>query len=193
MITQISGRLIEKTPTYVVIECNGIGYMINISLQTFSLINDEACKLYTHLSVKEDSHTLYGFFNQNERHLFRNLISVSGVGPSTAQVILSTYNADEIISFISSADVAAIQHVKGIGAKTAQRIIIDLKDKVAKGLPTSDILFQKDNTIKQESLSALLALGFAKKGAEQKIEKVLKENPDITSVEDLVKMALSQM
>ncbi|MBG37569.1 MAG: Holliday junction branch migration protein RuvA [Flavobacteriales bacterium] len=193
MITQISGRLIEKTPTYVVIECNGIGYMINISLQTFSLINDEACKLYTHLSVKEDSHTLYGFFNQNERHLFRNLISVSGVGPSTAQVILSTYSAEEIISFISSADVAAIQHVKGIGAKTAQRIIIDLKDKVAKGLPTSDILFQKDNTIKQESLSALLALGFAKKGAEQKIEKVLKENPDITSVEDLVKMALSQM
>jgi len=193
MITQISGRLIEKTPTYVVIECNGIGYMINISLQTFSLINDEACKLYTHLSVKEDSHTLYGFFNQNERHLFRNLISVSGVGPSTAQVILSTYSADEIISFISSADVAAIQHVKGIGAKTAQRIIIDLKDKVAKGLPTSDILFQKDNTIKQESLSALLALGFAKKGAEQKIEKVLKENPDIASVEDLVKMALSQM
>tara|TARA_Y100001935_G_scaffold88774_1_gene73665 strand:- start:13 stop:594 length:582 start_codon:yes stop_codon:yes gene_type:complete len=193
MITQISGRLIEKTPTYVVIECNGIGYMINISLQTFSLINDEACKLYTHLSVKEDSHTLYGFFNQNERHLFRNLISVSGVGPSTAQVILSTYSAEEIISFISSADVAAIQHVKGIGAKTAQRIIIDLKDKVAKGLPTSDILFQKDNTIKQESLSALLALGFAKKGAEQKIEKVLKENPDITSVENLVKMALSQM
>ena len=167
--------------------------MINISLQTFSLINDEACKLYTHLSVKEDSHTLYGFFNQNERHLFRNLISVSGVGPSTAQVILSTYSAEEIISFISSADVAAIQHVKGIGAKTAQRIIIDLKDKVAKGLPTSDILFQKDNTIKQESLSALLALGFAKKGAEQKIEKVLKENPDITSVENLVKMALSQM
>ena len=193
MITQISGRLIEKTPTYVVIECNGIGYMINISLQTFSLINDEACKLYTHLSVKEDSHTLYGFFNQNERHLFRNLISVSGVGPSTAQIILSTYSAEEIISFISSADVAAIQHVKGIGAKTAQRIIIDLKDKVAKGLPTSDILFQKDNTIKQESLSALLALGFAKKGAEQKIEKVLKENPDITSVENLVKMALSQM
>ena len=193
MITQISGRLIEKTPTYVVIECNGIGYMINISLQTFSLINDEACKLYTHLSVKEDSHTLYGFFNQNERHLFRNLISVSGVGPSTAQVILSTYSAEEIISFITSADVAAIQHVKGIGAKTAQRIIIDLKDKVAKGLPTSDILFQKDNTIKQESLSALLALGFAKKGAEQKIEKVLNENPDITSVEDLVKMALSQM
>ena len=193
MITQISGRLIEKTPTYVVIECNGIGYKIHVSLQTFSLVDGESCKLFTHLSVKEDSHTLYGFYNQDERHLFRNLISVSGVGPSTAQVILSTYNTDEIVSYITSADVAAIQHVKGIGAKTAQRIIIDLKDKVAKGMPTSDILFQKDNTIKEESLSALLALGFAKKGAEQKIDKVLKENPEITSVEDLVKMALSQM
>tara|TARA_B100000900_G_scaffold279170_1_gene238784 strand:+ start:854 stop:1435 length:582 start_codon:yes stop_codon:yes gene_type:complete len=193
MITQISGKLIEKTPTFVVVECNGIGYKVHISLQTYSLVDGEFCKLFTHLSVKEDSHTLYGFYNQNERHLFRNLISVSGVGPSTAQIILSTYTVEEIITFITSADVAAIQHVKGIGAKTAQRIIIDLKDKVAKGMPTSDILFQKDNTIKQESLSALLALGFAKKGAEQKLDKVIKENPDLASVEDLVRMALSQM
>ncbi|MDG2139269.1 MAG: Holliday junction branch migration protein RuvA [Flavobacteriales bacterium] len=193
MITQITGKILEKKPTYVVVECNGIGYIIHISLQTFSSLKDESCKLFTHLSVKEDSHTLYGFFDQSERHLFRNLISVSGVGPSTAQVILSTYNANEIISYITTADVAAIQHVKGIGAKTAQRIIIDLKDKVAKGLPTADILFDLDNTIKTESLSALLALGFAKKGAEQKIDKVLKENPDIASVEELVKMALSQM
>ena len=193
MITQITGKLLEKTPTYVVIECNGIGYFINISLQTFSSINEEACKLFTHLSVKEDSHTLFGFYEESERHLFRNLISVSGVGPSTAQVILSTYSPDEIIHHITSADVAAVQSVKGIGAKTAQRIIIDLKDKVAKGLPKSDILFELDNTIKIESLSALLALGFNKKGAEQKIDKVLKENPDISSVEELVKMALSQM
>ncbi len=125
--------------------------------------------------------------------MFRNLISVSGVGPSTAQIILSTYNPSEIVTYITTADVAAIQHVKGIGAKTAQRIIIDLKDKVAKGLPKSDILFELDNTIKTESLSALLALGFNKKSAEQKIDKVLKENPDISSVEELVKMALSQM
>ena len=114
MITQITGKLLEKTPTYVVIECNGIGYFINISLQTFSSINEEACKLFTHLSVKEDSHTLYGFYDQNERHLFRNLISVSGVGPSTAQVILSTYNPSEIVTYITTADVAAIQHVKTI-------------------------------------------------------------------------------
>jgi Holliday junction DNA helicase RuvA len=188
-----SERFLRQFLLHVVIECNGIGYFINISLQTFSSINEEACKLFTHLSVKEDSHTLYGFYDQNERHLFRNLISVSGVGPSTAQVILSTYNPSEIVTYITTADVAAIQHVKGIGAKTAQRIIIDLKDKVAKGLPQSDILFELDNTIKIESLSALLALGFNKKGAEQKIDKVLKENPDISSVEELVKMALSQM
>ena len=193
MITQITGKLLEKTPTYVVIECNGIGYKINISLQTFSSIKDENCKLFTHLSVKEDSHTLYGFYDQGERHLFRNLVSVSGVGPSTAQVILSTYNTSEIVSYIATADVAAIQQVKGIGAKTAQRIIIDLKDKVAKGLPSADILFNLDNTMKSESLSALLALGFAKKVADQKIDKVLKENPEIDSVEQLVKMALSQM
>ena len=194
MITHIKGKLIEKTPTHVVIDVNGVGYKIKISLQTFSAIDGELCKLFTHLSVKEDSHTLFGFFEESERHLFRNLISVSGVGPSTAQVILSTYSPDEIIHLITSADVAAVQSVKGIGAKTAQRIIIDLKDKVGKGLPISDLLFDKmDNTIKQEALSALLALGFAKKGAESKIDKVLHSNPEIASVEELVKTALSQM
>ncbi len=194
MITYINGRLVEKTPTYVVLEVNGIGYKVKISLQTFSAIEGESCKLYTHLAIKEDSHTLFGFFEKSERHLFRNLISVSGVGPSTAQVILSTYSAEEVICHITTADVKAIQSVKGIGGKTAQRIIIDLKDKVAKGMPTSDLLFEKiDNTIKEEALSALLALGFAKKGAESKIDTVLKLKPDIDSVEELVKTALSQM
>lgn len=194
MITHIHGKLIEKTPTFVVIDVNGIGYKINISLQTFSLIESELCKLHTHLSIKEDSHTLFGFYKESERHLFRQLISVSGVGPSTAQVILSTFSTEEIIQYITSADVSAIQSVKGIGAKTAQRIIIDLKDKVAKGIPTSDLLFDKqDNTIKLEALSALIALGFPKKGAENKIDKVLRLNPDISSVEELVKTALSQM
>ncbi|MEC7646268.1 MAG: Holliday junction branch migration protein RuvA [Bacteroidota bacterium] len=194
MITHIHGRLIEKTPTYVVVDVNGIGYKIKISLQTFSQIDGELCKLYTHLSVKEDSHTLFGFFEESERHLFRNLISVSGVGPSTAQVILSTYSPDEIIHNIATADVKSIESIKGIGAKTAQRIIIDLKDKIAKGVPTSDLLFDKiDNTIREEALSALLALGFAKKGAESKIDKVVKSNPEMASVEELVKTALSQM
>lgn len=193
MITHIKGKLVEKTPTHVVVDVNGIGYMIKISLQTFSAIDSEFCELYTHLSIKEDSHTLFGFYEESERHLFRNLISVSGVGPSTAQVILSTFSPQEIIHHITTADVKAVQSVKGIGAKTAQRIIIDLKDKVAKGMPTSDLLFEKDNTMKEEALSALLALGFAKKGAESKIQQVLKLNPNISSVEELVKTALSQL
>ena len=194
MITHIHGKLVEKTPTYVVVDVNGIGYKIKISLQTFSAIDGEFCKLYTHLSVKEDSHTLFGFFEESERHLFRNLISVSGVGPSTAQVILSTYSPDEIIHHITTADVKAIESIKGIGGKTAQRIIIDLKDKVANGMPTSDLLFDKiDNTIREEALSALLALGFAKKAAESKIDKVLKSTPKIASVEELVKTSLSQI
>tara|TARA_B100001540_G_C15751794_1_gene617392 strand:- start:466 stop:1047 length:582 start_codon:yes stop_codon:yes gene_type:complete len=193
MITHIEGKLIEKTPTYVVIDVNGIGYNIKISLQTFSAIEGEHCKLFTHLSIKEDSHTLFGFVEKSERELFRKLISVSGVGPSTAQVILSTFSSTELISHISSADVMAVKSVKGVGAKTAQRIIIDLKDKVSKEA-SSDILFDKiDNTIKEEALSALLALGFAKKSAESKLDQVLREKPDITSVEELVKDALSKM
>ena len=194
MITHIQGKLIEKTPTYVVVDVNGVGYKIKISLQTFSCIDGELCKLFTHLSVKEDSHTLFGFYEESERHLFRHLISVSWVGPSTAQVILSTFPAEEIISHITTANVAAVQSVKGIGAKTAQRIIIDLKDKVGKGIPVSDLLFDvAGNTIKEEALSALLALGFAKKDAESKIDKGLKSNSELASVEDLVRMALSQM
>ena len=194
MITHIKGKLIKKTPTHVVIDVNGIGYEVKISLQTSSLINEENCQLFTHLSIKEDSHTLYGFYEENERSLFRHLISVSGVGPSTAQVILSTYNSEEIIQHITSADVKAIQSVKGIGAKSAQRIIIDLKDKVAKGITKSDLIFENtDNRIKDEALSALMALGFAKKLAENKIEKVLRNKPEISGVEELVKTALSQM
>ena len=190
MISHINGRLKEKTPTYVVIDCNGVGYKLNISLQTYSAIQTENCKLLTHLSIKEDAHTLYGFHTSDERELFRQLISVSGVGPSTARMILSTYSAEEIVHYIISADVAAIQNVKGIGGKTSQRIIIDLKDKVGKGKEVSDLLFTQDNTIKEEALSALLALGFTKKVAEKKMEQVIKNhNGDIT-VEDLVRKSL---
>ena len=190
MISHINGRLIEKTPTYVVIDCNGVGYKLHISLQTYTAIHTENCKLLTHLSVKEDSHTLYGFYTSNERELFRHLISVSGVGPSTARMILSTYSADEIVHYIISADVGAIQNVKGIGGKTAQRIIIDLKDKVGKGRESSDLLFTQDNTIKEEALSALLALGFTKKAAEKKMEHVFKNHAGEITVEDLVRKSL---
>ena len=191
MITHIKGKLVEKTPTYVVIDCNGIGYKLHISLQTFSNIKEENCLLFTHLSVKEDSHTLYGFLDENERSLFRNLISVSGVGPSTAQVVLSTFSADETRQYIISADVAALQSVKGIGGKTAQRIIIDLKDKLGKGIASNDIPLYQDNDLRNQALSALVALGFSKKIAEQKVDKILRDNPEDISVEALVKAALS--
>ena len=193
MINHIDGKLVDKTPTNVVIDCNGVGYSINISLQTFSKINDERCKLFTHLSVKEDSHTLYGFITENERKLFRHLISVSGVGPSTAQVILSTYKSDEIINYISASDVAAIKNVKGIGLKTAQRIIIDLKDKVTKSAISDEISLDLNNTIQNEALSALVALGFSKKIAQQKIDKVLTNKQGNFDVETLVRESLSQM
>ena len=193
MINHIDGKLVDKTPTHVVIDCNGVGYSINISLQTFSKINDERCKLFTHLSVKEDSHTLYGFITENERKLFRHLISVSGVGPSTAQVILSTYKSDEIINYISASDVAAIKNVKGIGLKTAQRIIIDLKDKVTKSAISDEISLDLNNTIQNEALSALVALGFSKKIAQQKIDKALTNKQDNFDVETLVRESLSQM
>ena len=190
MISHINGKLVEKTPTYVVIDCNGVGYKLNISLQTYSAIQTENCKLLTHLAVKEDSHTLYGFCTSEERDLFRKLISVSGVGPSTARMILSTYSAEEIVHYIITADVASIQHVKGIGGKTAQRIIIDLKDKVGKGKETSDLLFTQDNTIKEEALSALLALGLTKKVAYKKMEEVMKNHEGEITVEDLVRRSL---
>jgi len=193
MITHIKGRLIEKTPTYVVIDCNGIGYKLNISLQTYSNIKEEDCSLFTHLSVKEDSHTLYGFSDEDERTLFRNLISVSGVGPSTAQVVLSTFTPKETCQYIISADVAALQSVKGIGGKTAQRIIIDLKDKLGKGITTADIPLYQNNDLRSEALSALVALGFSKKVAEQKVDNTLRESSDDISVEALVKSALSGM
>ena len=193
MITHIKGRLTEKTPTYVVIDCNGIGYKLNISLQTYSNIKEEDCSLFTHLSVKEDSHTLYGFSDEDERTLFRNLISVSGVGPSTAQVVLSTFTPKETCQYIISADVAALQSVKGIGGKTAQRIIIDLKDKLGKGITTADILLYQNNDLRSEALSALVALGFSKKVAEQKVDNTLRESSEDISVEALVKSALSGM
>jgi len=193
MITHIKGKLVEKTPTYLVIDCNGIGYKLHVSLQTYSNIKEENCFLFTHLSVKEDSHTLYGFSDEEERTLFRNLISVSGVGPSTAQVVLSTFSPQETSQHIISADVAALQSVKGIGGKTAQRIIIDLKDKLGKGITTLDIPLYQNNDSRNQALSALIALGFNKKLAEQKVDKILRNSSEEISVEALVKSALSGM
>ena len=146
--------------------------------------------LYSAKSNHNKSKIRYQSFTEEERELFRQLISVSGVGPSTARIILSTYSADEIVHYIISADVGSIQNVKGIGGKTAQRIIIDLKDKVGKGKEKTDLLFTQDNTIKEEALSALLALGFTKKVAEMKIDKVIKVSSTDLTVEDLVRKSL---
>jgi Holliday junction DNA helicase RuvA len=193
MITQIKGRLVEKTPTYVVIDCSGVGYLLHISLNTFSALPDsEAVTLYAHLNVKEDSHTLYGFINKTEREIFRLLISVSGVGPSIARTMLSSMSSEEIQQAIASENIPLIQSVKGIGAKTAQRVIIDLKDKILKTFDMEAISLAPSNTNKDEALSALEVLGFNRKQSEKVLNTVLKEQADAT-VEVLIKKALKSL
>lgn len=193
MITQIKGRLVEKTPTYVVIDCSGVGYLLHISLNTFSSLPDsEAITLYSHLSVKEDSHTLYGFINKTEREIFRLLISVSGVGPSIARTMLSSMSSEEIQQAIASENIPLIQSVKGIGAKTAQRVIIDLKDKILKTFDMDIISVVQNNTNKDEALSALEVLGFNKKQSDKVLNAILKEDAEAT-VELLIKKALKSL
>lgn len=193
MITHIRGKLVEKNPTYVVIESNGVGYYLNISLNTFSkLPENESILLFTHLSVKEDSHTLFGFGTKTERALFRLLISVSGVGPSIARTMLSSMTTDEIQHAIASGNVSMIQSVKGIGAKTAQRVLVDLKDKIAKTYAVDEVFVSESNTNKIEALSALETLGFVKKQAEKVLDKIIKEESSL-SVEGLIKKALKNL
>lgn len=193
MITQIAGKLVEKNPTHVVIDCNGVGYFLNISLYTFEQIpNEEFLKLYTHLQVREDAHTLYGFYTQPEREVFRKLISVSGIGASTARLMFSSLSPEEIIQAIAQADVDTIKSIKGIGAKTAQRVIIDLKDKITQVETSLDKLTFKDNTHKEEALSALETLGYTKKQAEKVVAKIVKQTPD-ASVESIIKLALKNL
>ncbi len=193
MITHLRGKLVEKNPTFVIIEANGVGYWLNISLNTYSnLPNEELIFLYTHLSVKEDSHTLYGFISKVEREIFRLLISVSGVGPSIARTMLSSMTTDEIQQAIASGNVGVIQSVKGIGVKTAQRVLVDLRDKIASTFGVGEVSIFESNTNKNEALSALEVLGFNKKQAEKVLEKVLKENSS-ASVEVLIKQALKNL
>ncbi|MAV42291.1 MAG: Holliday junction branch migration protein RuvA [Flavobacteriales bacterium] len=194
MITHIKGKLVEKSPTSVIIEVNGIGYLINISLNTFSAIPDqENLKLYTHLQIKEDSHTLFGFYSRKEREIFRLLISVSGIGASIARTMLSSLSPEQIIQGISIGDSAMIQSVKGIGLKTSQRVIIELKDKVLKIYDLDDkISFQNNNTAKEEALSALEVLGINKKTSEKLVDKIILDNAD-ASVELIIKEALKNL
>ena len=193
MITHIRGRLVEKSPTAVVIDCNGVGYFIHISLHTFSqLKDDESIKLLTHLQIKEDAHQLYGFATSMEREIFRLLISVSGIGTNTARTMLSSLTPKQIRESIAAEDVALIQSVKGIGLKTAQRVIIDLKDKILKIYDIDETLLISDNTNKDEALSALEVLGFAKKNSERMVVKIISNNPD-ASVELIIKEALKNL
>ncbi|CAM1358612.1 Holliday junction ATP-dependent DNA helicase RuvA [Tenacibaculum litoreum] len=193
MITQIRGKLVEKNPTYAVVDCNGVGYLMHISLNTYSsLPNDEYVLLYTHLSIREDAHTLYGFLTKTEREVFRLLTSVSGVGPSTARTMLSSMTSHEVSQAIASENVKLIQTVKGIGAKTAQRVIVDLKDKVLKTFDIDEVSVVQNNTNKEEALSALEVLGFPRKQADKVIGNILKETPD-ASVEKLIKQALKNL
>ncbi len=195
MIGYLKGKLTIKTPTYVIVECNGVGYHVNISLNTYSKIeNLTEASIFTHLQVREDDMSLYGFFDPEEKSIFVLLISVSGIGTNTARVILSYMTVDEIKNAIIHEDVVTISKVKGIGPKTAKRLILDLKDKVMKesggdpiNIPTGN------NIIKSEALSALLALGFPKASVERTINLVVAKNPNLTSVEDVIKMVLKNM
>jgi Holliday junction DNA helicase RuvA len=193
MIAHIQGKLIEKLPTEVVIDCNGVGYHINISLHTYSLLpNSDFVKLFTHLIIKEDGHFLYGFIEKSEKEIFKLLITVSGIGAGIARTMLSSIEPKQIINALASGDVATIQSIKGIGAKTAQRAILDLKEKVLKIYDLNEISVSSYNTNRDEALSALEVLGFVRKSSEKIVEKIINENPDAT-VEVIIKQALKNL
>lgn len=193
MIAHIQGKLVEKTPTEVVIDCGGVGYQINISLHTYSLLpNSDQIKLFTYLQVKEDAHILFGFVEKSEREIFKMLLSVSGIGASIARTMLSSLEPKQIIQAIASGDVGTIQSIKGIGNKTAQRVILDLKEKVIKLYDLDEVSMVQNNTNRDEALSALEVLGFVRKSSEKIVEKIIKEDPD-ASVETIIKRALKSL
>lgn len=188
MIAQLNGRLIEKNPTSLVIDCGGVGYLVSISLNTFTALGtDESVRIYTKMIVREDAQLLYGFADTSEREMFNHLISVSGIGPNTAMIMLSSLVPEEIASAIQREDVPTIQSIKGIGAKTAQRVIVDLKGKMLKLTFSSENIFTSNNTNHFDALTALVSLGFDKKAAEKAIDKVSSED---ATVEQLIKEAL---
>jgi Holliday junction DNA helicase RuvA len=192
MFAYIDGILVEKSPTYAIIDCQGVGYMLHISLNTFSKLQQEreSCRLFTHLQIKEDAHTLYGFSSQEERQLFRMLIAVSGIGASTAQMMLSAMSTSELISCISSGNTGALQSIKGLGAKTSQRVVIELQDKIAKTNISINKQDSSANNVRNEALSALVLLGFSKQNAEKAVDKVLKRSNGDVSIENLIKESL---
>jgi Holliday junction DNA helicase RuvA len=188
MIGLLNGRLIEKNPTELLIDCSGVGYEVKISLNTYShLPEGEAIRIYTKLIIREDAHLLYGFYTKEEREMFNHLISVSGIGPNTAMIMLSSLKTEEIAQAIQLEDVRTIQGIKGIGAKTAQRVIIDLKGKVLKFSTSSENMFSQNNTNRFDALNALVSLGFDKKSAEKVLDKI---DTGEQTIEVLIKEAL---
>ncbi|MDR1459721.1 MAG: Holliday junction branch migration protein RuvA [Bacteroidales bacterium] len=192
MFAYIDGILVEKNPTYAVIDCHGVGYMLHISLNTYSKLQQEqqSCRLFTHLQIKEDAHILYGFSSQEERILFRMLIAVSGIGGSTAQMILSAMSASELITCIANGNADALRTIKGLGAKTTQRIVIELQDKIAKTGISINKADVSNNNVRNEALSALVLLGFSRQNAEKAVDKVLKLSNGDISIENLIKESL---
>jgi holliday junction DNA helicase RuvA len=194
MYAFIEGEINELNPAGIVLACNGIGYNINITLNTYSKLNGQkTCRLYTHLIVREDALTLYGFIDTYERTVFQQLISVSGVGPNTGRLILSSLTADEVVEAIQTENVRSLQSIKGIGTKSAQRIIIDLKGKMSKEAVSGEFLSAAHNTNKAEALSALIMLGFNKATAEKAIDGIMKSAGMQVPVEQLVKLALKAL
>ncbi|MBK7850043.1 MAG: Holliday junction branch migration protein RuvA [Bacteroidetes bacterium] len=191
MLNHLTGRLIEKNPASIVVECNGVGYLLNISLNTYSKITaEENIRILVHLQITEDAHTLYGFADEDERRLFRLLITVSGIGCNTARMMLSSMNVDEIENCIVSEDVAKLKSIKGIGEKTAQRAILELKGKLKKdGVVPSVFSHIK---VKDEAMAALLTLGFARNTVDKTLDSLLKKNP-VSTVEELIKQALKSL
>lgn len=197
MIAYIDGKLTYKDPTYVIIDVQGVGYQIKISLQTYSALKEghEKCRLYTHLSIKEDAHLLYGFYEVDERSLFEDLISVSGIGPNTAMLMLSSLSSSEIRQAIIQEDVVTIQRIKGIGLKTAQRAIIELRDRLKKeqlagGVQIPVFVSGDRLSVRTEAIQALVQLGIAKAVADKSVDTILKQNTEDLTVEKLIKMAL---
>lgn len=196
MLHYLRGKLVEKSPVHAVVECNGVAYFLNITLHTFGLLSDMTeVKLYTHMHVNGNDYSfvVYGFISEEERDIFRKLISVSGVGPNTARMVLSSLNVNEVKQVIVSKDVASLRRIKGIGEKTAERMIVDLHDKIAKG---TEISFEKvaivHNTIKVEALAALSSLGLEKTKTEKLLDKIMTQNASL-SLEELIKQVLKQI
>jgi holliday junction DNA helicase RuvA len=193
MYEYIKGKNTESSPTYVVIETNGIGYFVNISLHTYSQINQiQDIKLFVHENIREDAYSLYGFFDKAERDIFRHLINVSGIGANTARMMLSSMNPAEIHAAIVTDNVNLLKGVKGIGLKTAQRIIVDLKDKLSKEPISDKLLLGINNTIREEALSALVMLGFTKSNSQKAVDKILSDDSSL-KVEMVIKQALKML